>query len=130
MKTVEASAALVFSGPRFPYARATAGGDARIVRIDGSETTRKIAIVSVERGQGRTWTPDPNDASWRSFSEIDIGDPVAVEAFVRLRGDPYDKLRAGSSITTAAWVDLIEVLRLAASAWSPPDAGGTSYPAT
>jgi hypothetical protein len=129
MKTLGAGRTLVFSSLRFPHARATAGGDVQILRGDGSLITRGTTIVSVARGHGRTWMPDANDATWRTFSEIDIADPIAVENFVKFRGDPYGALSASSSISTAAWVDLIEALRLAASAWGPPDADGTSYPA-
>jgi len=59
---------------------------------------------------------------------MDLGDPAAVEAFVQSRGEPYGELKPGHPISSASWVYLSEALQLAAAAWGPPDADGTSYP--
>jgi hypothetical protein len=128
-KPLEAKSTLVFAGTRWPHARATAMADAQPVpRAGGTVTMHRVVAISVESGKGRTWTPESNDGSWRSLGELRLDDPGACEHFVRYRGDPFGTLAPGAPTTTLAWVQLNEALRLAASAWRPPDASGTSQP--
>jgi hypothetical protein len=84
--------------------------------------------ISVFRGIGREWTPDPTDASWRNLGEIHLDSVPEVENFVARRGDPDSQLGPDRPITSGTWANLFEALRIAAAAWQPLDATGTSYP--
>jgi hypothetical protein len=131
-KRDEEQPALVFEGVRWPRARGTAvNTPLDLHHDDGSKTTLPGTVaISVASGAGRTWSPLPNDAAWRNLAELRLDDPVATERLVRLRGDPYGTLKPGNPINTASLFYLQQALQLAAGAWAPPDATGTSHPAT
>ena len=89
-----------------------------------------FVIITVIGGKGRRWTPEPNDASWRDMAEPDLNDFHLSAHFVQRRGDPYGLFKVGTDIATSQWVYLAEALRIASTAWQPPDTAGTSYPTT
>jgi hypothetical protein len=132
-KQFEARSELIFSGLRWPGAEAAGRQHLTIPRADGSLTTHSgfVTIVVFGDVEGRKWAPEPTDATWRSLAELDLDSFPDSAAFVRRRGDPYGALKPGNShITTSQWIYLAEALRIAAVAWQPADATGTSYPTT
>jgi hypothetical protein len=122
----------MFRGLRWPRVAAVAGQQQFVVPLaDGTPSAPSGFVnLSVARGKGRPWEPEPTDASWRSLAELDLGDVASTRNFVAFRGDPYGKLAPDSPITTVTWFPLVEALRLVARLWLPADAAGTSYPAS
>lgn len=131
-KQFEARSELIFSGLRWPDAQAAGRRRLVIPRADGSLTTESGFVnITVLGGEGRKWRAEPIDATWRSLAELDLDNFPDSAAFVQRRGDPYGALKPGNFyISTAQWIYLAEALRLAAVAWQPRDATGTSYPTT
>src|SRR5262249_50584879 len=87
---------LVFLGHRWPAADAPGEPVLRgLVFADGTLLRRRSLVEIAAPGDGRAWTPEPVDATWRDLAELDLADPDACEAFARRRGDPSGVLSAG-----------------------------------
>jgi hypothetical protein len=128
-KHSKARSELIFSGLRWPGAYAAGSRHQIIPRADGSlDAESRFVNITGAVGKGRRWTPEPIDATWRSLAELDLDSFPDSAHFVRRRGDPYGVLKPDNFISTTQWIYLAEALRLAAAAWQPPDATGTSYP--
>jgi hypothetical protein len=59
---------------------------------DGTPLPPRRFITITATGAGRSWLPEPVDATWRDLAETDLGDPAACQAFARRRGDPAGEL--------------------------------------
>ena len=127
---------LIFSGLRWPtaqpaydYQLATAllseGG--REV-VDAVRRSRGCVDIAVHSGEGRIWTPEPVDASWRNFANLELGSEKDCVAVVRRRGDPFEIRPTPFQINTAQWFFLQQALLLASVLWGDPDKNGLSYP--
>ena len=46
--------------------------------------------IAVHSGEGRIWTPEPVDASWRNFADLELHSQKDCVAFVQRRGDPFE----------------------------------------
>ena len=134
-KLSELTLPLVFSGLRWPKA------ELRFYRRFSRETyeigpyedrvteDRDQFDIVVRTGEGRLWTPEPIDASWRNFGDLDFGSAADCVLFVQRRGAP---LKTGATtpfqMNTAEWAMLKVALFRASKYWSQPDKKGISYP--
>ena len=84
--------------------------------------------IAVHSGEGRIWTPEPVDASWRSFAALELHSEKDCVAFVQRRGDPLEIRPTPFHINTAQWIFLKKALLLASALWGDPDKNGVSYP--
>ena len=144
---------LVFQGHRWPAADAQGGPVLPdLVFSDGTLLQDRSFVEIATTGDGRAWTPEPVDATWRDLAELDLADPDACEAFARRRGDPSGALSAGKPqsyvstvsrhgvrgsrpvpavpgrVVTIRWWPLVMALQQAVRGWMPPDELGVSYP--
>jgi len=108
-------------GHRWPAAHAES--PPRPLVVGG--TASRFVVITVS-GEGRAWSPEPVDATWRDLAELDLADPIACQAFARRRGDPSGVLSPTSPIVTHQWSALATGLQRAATAWSRPDDDGVS----
>jgi hypothetical protein len=127
---------LVFSGLRWPtaqpaydYQLATAllSESGREV-VDAVRRSRGCVDIAVHSGEGRIWTPESVDASWRNFATLELGSEKDSVAFVQRRGDPLESRPTPFHINTAQWIFLQKALLLASALWGDPDKNGVSYP--
>jgi hypothetical protein len=85
--------------------------------------------VAVNTGTGRSWTPEPVDATWRSFADLDLYSPRECAAFVRHRGEPFATIRRTPfHINIVEWPLLKRALLPGSLLWGEPDKNGISYP--
>ena len=84
--------------------------------------------IAVHSGEGRIWTPEPVDASWRNFATLELHSEKDCVEFVRRRGDPLESRPTPFHINTAQWEFLQKALLLASALWGDPDKNGISYP--
>ena len=118
---------LIFSGRRWPAARITGRRQIAVSLPDRATLEEHGFVTITSGGRTRMWTPEPVDASWRTFAELDLGS-AACEDFVKRRGDPYDRLSSGRDIDTSQWFQLAAALRVATKTWSKPGDDGVSHP--
>ena len=87
---------LIFAGRCWPAAVAQPEpGPQAIVPADGTPLPPRNFVKIVTTGDGRAWTPEPTDASWRDLADLDLTNPEACQAFARRIGDPSGKLSGG-----------------------------------
>ena len=121
--------ALTFTGLRWNEAQAEMGALRSIAARSFGSASDHVGFVdiSVASGKPREWEASPSDGSWRTLAELDLADPAGCADFVQRRGDPTGELRPGQPIHSVQWLMLSEALRIAAEAWLPADASGTSF---
>ena len=145
---------LIFQGHRWSAADAQAEPVVMGMTLaDGTLLSPQNFVEITTTGDGRAWTPEPVDATWRDLAELDLADPDACEAFARRRGDPSGGLSKGrpqgwtlqaprqggpprnvphpavpGRVVTSQWWPLAMALQQAARGWTPPDELGVSYP--
>ena len=121
--------ALTFTGLRWNEAQAEMGALRSIAARSFGSASDHVGFVdiSVASGKPREWEASPSDGSWRTLAELDLADPASCADFVQRRGDPTGELRPGQPIHSVQWLMLSEALRIAAEAWLPADASGTSF---
>ena len=117
---------LIFKGLRFPAARTTGRHHLVIPNPDGTLLKARGFVTIATSGRGRAWTPEPVDATWRTFAGLDLGGSVDGEDFVQRRGDPFGQ--RGKQINTVQWFHLAFALRHATQDWLDPDKDGVSHP--
>jgi hypothetical protein len=121
---------------------------------DGTLLPSRSFVEITTTGDGRAWTPEPVDATWRDLSDLDLADPEACQTFVRRVGDPSGELlktrrpegyvreapRQGGpprirpipavpgKVVTSRWLPLAMALQQAERGWQAPDKLGVSHP--
>jgi len=143
---------LIFQGRSWPAAEAEPTPvPQNILLADGTLLSQRNFVRLISRGNGRVWTPEIVDGSWRDLSELDLADPAACQTFARRIGDPVgalgmsrpagytqDRPHGGGpprtrfypavpgSVSTGQWLPVASALQLLAQAWDAPDARGIS----
>jgi hypothetical protein len=124
-----ASRSILFSGRRWPHAQVGGRQTVAVALADGSFLTERGFANIIAHGEGRVWTPEANDASWRNLAELDLDDPRACADFAKRRGDPSGALRPGPThVSSSQWFALAQAVQVAAQAWDPPGDDGVSHP--
>jgi hypothetical protein len=118
-----------FTGRRWPAAAIVGTGTSHILvpdadNADGYHTVSASRIDT--RGDGRRWKATKALGLWKTFSEIDAGNPVQALDFVMRYGAPHQKpddLLEGQTsdtvrrISTHNWGELSAVLRFIGDCW-------------
>ncbi len=89
----DAGGKLIFTGHRWPAARACGRSVVAIVGTEGTLAPTRGIVDITTTGQGRAWTPEPVDATWRNLADLDLESAPACEGFVRRYGDPSGLLK-------------------------------------
>jgi hypothetical protein len=116
-------------GRRYPAAQVT--GEEHILVMSGDSGVMRDPrpFCNYDRGHApASWGATASTGVWRTFSELALGDPEQITAFLRRWGDPTDDVPRDPDYicSTASWSNFQGVIRIAARSWDPPQADGVS----
>jgi hypothetical protein len=116
-------------GRRYPTARVTGEQHMLVVSGDSGVMQDPRRFCDYELGStSAPWGAMASTGVWRTFSELALGDPEQVTAFLRRWGDPTDDVARDPDhpCSTASWSNLQRVICMAAYSWDPPQKDGVS----